>query len=244
MIGIEDYQGQFVDERQKMFFENTLSGRYGKLYANNRLIYIFKDDGIEIGQFESIKDMVYYHIEEYAIDYFKFMFLDMLSREAGKTLVEYKHKLDNIKLKRNNLESLLKLKYNFSMEIDDFNRYKRDDIWDKSKKRFADVYAYSDRVADHALNHFFISHKIFCDNATYESRKIDEDIDMVLAEFEEKKMILQNLADYKNTASSLRLNVIMTIFTAATLFFVIFPDKAKAIANVISAIWNYFIYKL
>lgn len=62
------------------------------------------------------------------------MFLDMLSREAGKTLVEYKHKLDKIKLKRNNLESLLKLKYNFSMEIDDFNRYKRDDIWDKSKR--------------------------------------------------------------------------------------------------------------
>ena len=98
-IGVEDYQGQFVDERQKMFFENTLSERYGRLYASNRLIYIFKDDGIEIGQFESIKDRVYYHIKEYAIDYFKFMFLDMLSREAGKTLVEYKHKLDKIKLK-------------------------------------------------------------------------------------------------------------------------------------------------
>ena len=82
-----------------MFFENTLSERYGRLYASNRLIYIFKDDGIEIGQFESIKDRVYYHIKEYAIDYFKFMFLDMLSREAGKTLVEYKHKLDKIKLK-------------------------------------------------------------------------------------------------------------------------------------------------
>lgn len=141
-----------------MFFENTLSERYGRLYASNRLIYIFKDDGIEIGQFESIKDRVYYHIKEYAIDYFKFMLLDMLSREAGKTLVEYKHKLDKIKLKRNNLESLLKLKYNFSMEIDDFNRYKRDNIWDKSKKRFADVYAYSDAVADFALKHFFISH--------------------------------------------------------------------------------------
>lgn len=243
-LGVEEYQGQFVDERHKMFFENTLSERYGGLYASNRLIYIFKDDGIEIGQFESIKDRVYYHIKEYAIDYFKFMFLDMLSRKAGKTLVEYKHKLDKIKLKRNNLESLLKLKYNFSMEIDDFNRYKRDDIWDKSKKRFADVYAYSDAVADFALKHFFISHKSFCDNAISESRKIDEDIDMVLAEFEEKKMILQNLADYKNTAYSLRLNVIMTILTAATLFFVIFPNKAKVIANVISTIWNYFIDKL
>lgn len=67
---------------------------------------------------------------------------------------------------------------------------------------------------------------------------------MVLAEFEEKKMILQNLADYKNTAYSLRWNVIMTILTAATLFLVIFTDKTKVIANVISTIWNYFIDKL
>lgn len=123
-IGVEDYQGQFVDERQKMFFKNTLSERYGRLYASNRLIYIFKDDGIEIGQFESIKDRVYYHIKEYAIDYFKFMFLDMLSREAGKTLVEYKHKLDKIKLKRNNLESHWIINseechYKFTIEVND-----------------------------------------------------------------------------------------------------------------------------
>ena len=198
------------------------------MYANNRLLYIFKDDGIEIGQFESIKDKVYHHIKEYAIDYFKFIFLDMLSREAGKALVDYKHELDKIKLKRNNLELLLKLKYNFSKEIDDFNRYKRDDIWDKSKRRFDDVYAYSDTVSELASRKFFISHTDFCNNAISESRKIDDDMGMMLAEFEEKKLILQNLADYKNTANSMRLNVIMTILTAMTLFFVIFPDKAGA----------------
>lgn len=237
-IGVEEYQGQFVDERHKMFYENTLSERYGRLYANNRLLYIFKDDGIEIGQLKSIKHRVYYHIKEYAIDYFKFMFLDILSREAGKTLVVYKHDLDNIKLKRRNLESLLKLKYNFSIAIDDFNRYKRDDIWEKSKKTFDEVYAYSDKVAELASRTFFISHTSFCNRAMSESKKIDEDIDMVLAEFEEKKMIIQNLADYKNTANSIRLNVIMTIMTAITLFFVIFPDKAKEIADILSNIWN------
>lgn len=243
-IGVEEYQGQFIDERHKMFFENTLSERYGQLYANNRLLYIFKDDGIEIGKLKSIKDIVYHHIEEYAIDYFKFMFLDMLSRETGKTLVEYKHKLDKIKLKRNNLESLLKLKYNFSREIDDFNRYKRDDIWDKSKKRFDYVYEYSDMAAELASRKFFISHTDFCNNAISESRKIDEDIGMVLAEFEEKKLILQNLVDYKNAANSFRLNVIMTILTAMTLFFVIFPEKAKEIADIISAIWNFITSKI
>ena len=67
---------------------------------------------------------------------------------------------------------------------------------------------------------------------------------MVLAEFEEKKMILQNLADYKNTAYSLRLNVIMAILTTMTLFFVIFPDKASELAEVLSYIWNFIISKL
>lgn len=82
---------------------------------------------------------------------------------------------------------------------------------------------YSDTVAKLASRKFFISYTNFCDNAISESRKIDEDIGMMLAEFEEKKMILQNLADYKNTANSLRLNLIMTILTTMTLFFVIFP---------------------
>ena len=132
-IGINAYQGQFIDERQKVFFDNRLSERYGTLYPNNRIIYIFKDDGIKIGQFESIKDEVYYHLREYAGEYFKFLFLDILSMETGKTLVIYKHKLDRIKLKKNHLNALLKLKYKLSLEIDDYSRYRRDDIWNKAK---------------------------------------------------------------------------------------------------------------
>lgn len=233
-IGIADYQGQFLDERHKVFYENRLSGRYGNLHRNNRLIYIFKDDEIEIGHLKSIKDKVYHHINEYAIEYFKFIFLDMLSRETGKILVEYKHKLDKIKLKKNQLESLLKLKYELSMEIDDYSRYKRDNIWERAEKKLDEVYAYSDMIAGFASRAFYISHSDFCNGAIYESEKIDKDIDVVLFEFEEKKHILQNLSDYKNTANSMRLNVIMMIISAVTLYFVIFPDKAKEIADVIN----------
>lgn len=86
-IGIDDYMGQFIDERHKMFFENHISGRYGDVPINNRIIYIFKDDDIESGHFESIKDEVYFHLKDYAKEYFRFEFLDILSREAGKTLI-------------------------------------------------------------------------------------------------------------------------------------------------------------
>lgn len=254
-IGVVDFQGEFVDERHKVFYKNCLSGRYGMSYVSNRILYIFKDDGIETGQFKSIKDIVHLHIKKYAIDYFKFMFLDMLSRETGKILVDYKHKLDKIKLKKNSLLSLLKLKYNLSMKIDDYNRYKRDDIWEKSRKRFNEIYDYSDKVAKLASRHFFISHTHFCDSSISESKKIDEDIDIILADFEEKKIILQNLADYENTRKSIFLNTTTVFLTAITLFLtaitvfltamtLFFPDKTVEIANLLSAIWNFIMSKL
>ena len=92
-IGISAYQGQFIDKRHKMFFSNNRSGRYDATLSNNRLIYIFKDDDIEVGQLRSIKDHVYSHINEYANDYFLFKFLDILSIETGKVVIKYKHNL-------------------------------------------------------------------------------------------------------------------------------------------------------
>lgn len=243
-IGIDGYQGQFLDERHKVFFENRLSGRYGDLYSNNRIIYIFKDDGIEFGQLKSIKDEVYYHVDKYAIEYFKFIFLDMLSREAGKALVAYKHKLDKIKLRKNQLETLLKLKYKLSMEIDDYSRYKRDDIWGRAEKKLSKVYKYSDKIAESASKPFFISYSKFCKGAILESEKIDKDIAVILDEFEEKKRILQNLADYKNTNRSMMMNIIMLIISAITLFFVIFPDKAKETADIITEILLFIVSKV
>lgn len=237
-VGVSSYQGQFIDERHKMFYENQLSGRYGNLCRNNRLIYIFKDDKIEIGQLKSIKDTVYFHVKEYAIDYFKFMFLDILSRETGRILIEYKHKLDKIKLKKNHLNAILKLKYNLSLEIDDYSRYKRDDIWSKAEKNLDKVYKHNDLVAELASDSFFISHSDFCQGTISESMEIDKDIDVVLTELEEKKNILQNLSDYKNTAKSIRLNLITVLLTALTLIFVIFPDKAQDLATFIIFIWK------
>lgn len=229
-IGVNDYQGQFIDDRHKVFFENRLTERYGTLNPNSRIIYIFKDDDIEMGHLKSIKDEVYYHLREYAGEYFKFLFLDILSVETGKTLVMYKHKLDKIKLKKNHLNALLKLKYKLSLEIDDYSRYKRDDIWEKAKDELSQIYEDSDKAAKNATKSFFVSHLHFCDRAISNSMKIDNDVDIVFDEFKEKKEILQNLADYKNTVHSIRLNIVMMVISAVTLYFVIFPGKAEELA--------------
>ena len=68
----------------------------------------------------------------------------------------YKHKLDKIKLKKNHLNALLKLKYKLSLEIDDYRRYKRDDIWEKAKDELSQIYEDSDKVAKNATKPFFV----------------------------------------------------------------------------------------
>lgn len=240
-IGVNGYQGQFIDERQKMFFECRLSDRYERKQINNRLIYIIKDDDIEIGRFESVKDEVYYHLDEYGVEYFKILFLDILSREAGKTVVSYKQKLDKIKLRRNRLMSLLKLKYDLSLNIDDYSRYIRDDIWEKIIKQLEDVYADNNAIVKRIERPFFISYENFYNSVIAGSKKIDCDIEVVMAEFEEKKYILQNLSDYKNTERNIFLSFFMLIISAATLFFVIFPERTTVVADLCRHIYHYIV---
>lgn len=155
-IGIREYNGQFIDERQKIFFEAELSGRYEKVELNNRMIYVIKDDGIEFGRLQSEKDEVYHHMKEYSIDYFKIMFLRILARAAGKQLVVYRQKLDKIKLRRNQLNGLLKLKYNFSKSIDDYNKYIRDEIWERIDKRLEKIFTENSKIALNAKHNYLI----------------------------------------------------------------------------------------
>lgn len=238
-LGVSKIYGQFINEKHKMFFENRLSIRYESVNEKNRLIYIFKDDNEEIGRFKSIKDKVYSHLDESSIEYFKFMFLDILAKKAGQTLVEYKHKLDQIKLKKNRLNDLLKLKYKLSLYLDDYNRIIRDDIWDSAKNNIGQIYDSNSSNPEIITRCNFGTYKSFCETAIVESKHINEDIDTVLSEFDEKRNILQNLYDYKNTTKNIRINMLMMIVSIMTLIFVIFPHKAEEVANLLKFILDW-----
>lgn len=240
-IGISEYQGQFIDERHKLFFHYGLSGRYEQYPPNRRLIYVIKDDGIEAGQLKSVKDDVYFHIDRYAREYFKFLFLNILSKETGKTIVFYKHRLDKVKLRKRRLKTLLKLKYQFSRDTDDFKRYVRDDDWEDSIFRLKDIYEDSDEMLKKMRSHPYISYKNFCRNSLGNSEKITEDIDTLFSEFESKEHILQTLADYKNTARNFRLNFTMLFIAAITLFLVIFPERATWLAGIFRLIYQFIV---
>lgn len=228
--------GILAHSDQKIFFNQQLSERYGNLFTNNRIVYVIKDNNIKIKKDKSILSDTNTHLIDCSNEYFKFLFLKILSKEAGKILINHKHMLDKIKLKKNHLSKLLKLRYDFSLAIDDYKKYTRDNIWDNSKKALDSLYKnYNMHLKSE--NPFYLSYSNFCDYSIADSKKIDSDINIVLNEFLEKKEILQNLSDYKNNVHNYRINVIMMILAIITLYFVIFPDKAIVVANIIKDLY-------
>ena len=233
-LGVENYNGQFIDERHKMFFDCKLSGRYDQGIPANRLVYIIKDDGVEIGQFKSIKDDVYFHIREYAREYFRFMFLETLSFQNANIIVKYKRELDKIKLKKNKLKQLLKLRYRFERDIDSFIRYTTDNDWDRSIAILRkEIYSESDEQMKLFSRPFYLSYEGWGKGIVSDANKLKKRITVLRAEFESKGVILQHLANYRSTSQSLTLNVIMLFFAAVTLFFVVFPNRATWLAEIL-----------
>ena len=231
-LGISDYQGQFIDESQKVFFDHAKTK--DDEWPCPRLMYIINDDGIEAGKLESVKDEVYYHIEEYACEYFRFFFLSILSHDTGKKIVKYKHRLDKIKLKRNRLREVLKLRYFFERDMDPYIRYARDDLWKKSVEILErEIYHDSDEIQKKIGRHFYTSYKDFCNGSLSGAKKIDEAIATLRSEFDNKEQVLQHLADYKNSSKNWRLNIVMLLIAAVTLFFVVFPASAEWVADII-----------
>lgn len=239
-IGISDYQGQFIDERQKMFFETRCSGRYDHTELASRLLYIIKDDGIEPGRLRSAKDVVYFHIDRYISNYFKFLFLGIISRQAGKNIVRFKRQLGRIKLKKNKLKNVLKLRYEFERCIDPYVRYSREDIWTRSLHLLEkDIFDESDKLLKMAKKPFLITYKSFANDALAGAKKIDSTISVIRNDFDDKERILQHLADYRDSKKNWWLNIVMVMISTITLIFVIFPEKAGWVADIIRNILNW-----
>ena len=235
-IGVYKHQGQFIDDRHKMFFVCTLSGRYeNNEEYRSRLLYIIKDDGIEPGRFLSVKDYANMHLRDYSADYFRILFLRILIAKAGKSTVLFKQKLDLIKLKRNRLQALLKLKYKYSVAIDDYYRYIRSNGFEGIEDRLANVYGENDVFLENVKRPFLFSYKGFCDNTINWSNKIEKEIDVLMKEFEDKKQILQNLSDFRYAEKSMSVNFIMLGISMATLYFLLFPNRAGIVAGFIKS---------
>lgn len=245
-INVEDEQDRFWEsvgcERiNRYIINNSLKLYQSDDYLRNRgfednprLICVVTDDGIEEGRLESVKDEARLRIHDATGAFFHFMFLKILSTECGRIVAKYKKRLSAIGLKRNRLHGLLRLRYLFSKDINDFTILYENYDWERSFNEIEELYSSDGSKNESSENEgiripYRDRYKSITAGAEYISNKIKD----VENDIEQKRQILQNLSDYKNASRSLHINVVMLIVTAFTLFFVIFPDATIVVSSAI-----------
>ena len=183
-------------------------------------------------------------MRDYAREYFRFMFLESLSSQSANIIVKYKRKLDKIKLKKNKLKQLLKLRYCFERDIDIFTRYTADNNWDRSIQILQrEIYSANDELMKRFSRPFYLSYESWGRGIVSEANKLKERIAALQSEFESKGLILQHLENYRNAVRSKVQNMLMIIISAITLFFVIFPGRASWLAEILKK-WFYLLVRL
>ena len=156
-------------------------------------------------------------MKENAVDYFKFMFLSELSKDTGKVLVSYKSRLDKIKLKKNKLKRLLKLRYEYSCAVDLYKRYINENSFDESEYNLSCIYKESDEKLSLISRPFCTTHDDFVKGKQKDAEVINVRLQNIDNEFLNKINILQQLSDYKNQVKGMRLNIITLFVGIATL---------------------------
>ena len=232
-LGVEKYNGQFIDPSQKLFFIWNLSGRYSK-GSSNEMFYIYNDKKIECeAGFHSVDyEVVYYFTRQYTHDVFRFVLLDSYNKLFGDELIKYRAKLNRIKLNKNKLSKVLKLRYRFERDIDSYTRYCAEPIWEKSEKVISKLF-------DGEKIKWGYDYTYLIKSATSSMEYIQEQIEVVKKDFESKIEILKCLVDQKNESKGRRVNYLMLLLAIATLIFVIFPDWSKTVADFLSSSWNW-----
>lgn len=231
-VGILSYQGQFIDEARKLFFKTNLSGRYERSNRTD-LIYVVNELTMkhEPGYYSIDFQIVYEFELNLSADIFKFALLDALNELVANDLISYKLNLNKIKLKKNRLSKLLKLRYLYEKDIDFYRRYVCDDIWEEAEKEIAYIFDGQKLKGSY-------DYRILTESPVLSKNKIIEQIGALCAEFDEKTSILQHLAAYKNENRNRRTNCIMLVLTIATIVFIIFPELSEDVANFLLFIWS------
>lgn len=224
-LGIEEYQGQFIDPSQKLFFEWTLSGRYNR-HSHCDMLYIYNDKKIQCdaGFHSADFEVVYCFTRQYTHSIFRFVLLESYNKLFGEKLIKYRAKLNRVKLNKNKLSKVLKLRYQFEKDIDSYTRYCSESIWGKSEKVVSKLFGGEQLKRNY--DYTCLVHPAI-DSMQY----IQEQIELVNNDFESKIQILHHLADYKNESKNRRVNYVMLLLTVATITFVIFPEWSKLVAD-------------
>lgn len=235
-VGVYDWKGQFITPSEKVYFEMGLSKRYED--QSSVMIYLVNDMTLQLKEgYHSLEFQISHELAHSAnASIFKLLFLKSLAVEMQSKIAIYRNKLNMLKLKRSNLSSFLKIRYQFEKEIDTYIRYAKQTDWGKTSESVAEFF-------DNKTRQRGFDYRVLTESVVIYMHRLLEEIDNLRCNCESKIEVSRSLAAYKNEKKAGIINYVMLIATLITLILLIFPEwvphVAQTLRNVVNAIVNW-----
>lgn len=234
-LGFNITESHFVNDAEKLFYNMQLSGRYGR-HAFSDAAYIYHEGKIELEA--GIQNLYYQIVENFSWNFsnafFKFRFLDMLNSIYARKLIDYKLKLNRIKLKKRCLHSLLKLRFAFEKDMDMYSRFLDEANFEQAEKEISELF--SKKKQRLSWGHEYIT-KLHTSSAAVVQKRMEA----IAKEFDGKSSVLQHLENYKHESRNRFINYIMFGIAVLTLVLLIFPGWSSDIATFLRNAWEWFL---
>lgn len=236
-LGLDEMYGFYFSLAERLYTSTTTISRITEPESDMMFVYNAK----LITDYHMYGSAHNYVLEHLTMDYmdelYRVVILNELGRSYWNLISEYRNKINVCKTNRRQHKILLKLKYQLNQDFYDFKKIDEELPVDAKLDRAEKILSSNEYVK---LSTFLGVHTYeqFTDVPRRSWMHIRSNYAEVANDLNLKLEISDSLAKYTSERKNRIMVFVQVILAAATFFFLLFPSKAEAIANLIKRAWS------
>lgn len=238
-VGISQFNGQYINEKEKLYFYTEISDRDRLKKRQTDMIFLVNKNLYDNWDgFYSFNFRTMMYFQETYKDIYKSMIATTLFDRFATICIKYKKQLNNIQPRIYSLNKILKLRYNFESEITWYKNFANETDWYKEAKKVENIF--DKEYETKGYNYTYL-----INTPLHGHERLNKFIKSIQQEIDRKLVAIGHLDEYKKSKMNTRINLIMLFISLVTLVLVIFPNFANELAytiiNILSTIKNKFL---
>lgn len=238
-VGVDRFNGQYINEKEKLYFYTEVSSKFGLGKRNTDMIFLVNKNLYDNWDgFYSFNFRTMTYFQETYKDIYKSMIATTLFDEFATICIKYKKQLNNIPPRIYSLNKILKLRYNFESEITWYKNFANETDWHKEAKKVENIFDKKYETRGHNYTYLI-------NTPLHGHERLNKFIKSIQQEIDRKLLAIGHLDEYNKSKMNTRINLIMLFISLITLILVVFPNFANELAgtiiNILSNIKNKFL---
>lgn len=237
-LGLDEMNGFYFSLAERFYTSTMTIGRITEVESDMMFLYN-AELIVDYQMYGSAHNYVLEHLMmDYMKELYKVIILSELGRSYWNLISEYRNKINECKTSRRQHKILLKLKYQLNQDFYDFKKIDEELPVDKKLER-AEKIMRSNKYAKLSTFWGMHTYEQFTNIPMQSWIHIRTNYTEAANDLNRKLEIADSLAKYTSERKTRNMVFIQVILAAATFFFLIFPSKAAAAADLIKWLWSY-----